>query len=74
MTKQYRMLSKTLMLLPALLFLVVTTPAMSQKACPTGTADCDGNKSNKCEINIQTDARNCGACGSVFAICQSVRS
>jgi hypothetical protein len=58
-------LSRTLMLLSAMLFLVMATPAMSQKACPTGYADCDGNKANKCETNIQTNANNCGACGKV---------
>ena len=63
MTNKHRMLFRTLMLLPTMLFLFVATPAMSQKACPTGYADCDGNKQNKCETNIQTNLTNCGACG-----------
>ena len=68
MTKKYRMLSRTLMLLPAMVFLVVATPAMSQKACPTGYADCDGNKQNKCETNLQTNVNSCGACGKVCSL------
>ena len=32
--------------------------------CATGYADCNGNKRvDGCEININTDAQNCGACG-----------
>jgi hypothetical protein len=68
MTKKYRMLSRTLMLLTAMVFLVVATPAMSQKACPTGYADCDGNKQNKCETNLQTNVNSCGACGKVCSL------
>ncbi|MGH7282848.1 MAG: hypothetical protein ACRELY_15085, partial [Polyangiaceae bacterium] len=33
--------------------------------CPTGFADCDGDKANGCETNLVTDAVNCGACRSV---------
>jgi len=33
--------------------------------CATGFADCDGNTSNGCEANTQTDGRNCGGCGTV---------
>jgi len=68
MTKKYKMLSRALMLLPAMLFLVVATPALSQERaaqCPTGYADCDGNKQNKCETNIQNNVNACGACGKV---------
>jgi hypothetical protein len=57
------LLFRTLILLSAILSVVVTTPATSQKACPIGYADCDGVKSNKCETNIQADITNCGACG-----------
>lgn len=32
-------------------------------ACNAGFADCDGNTSNGCETNAQTDRLNCGACG-----------
>jgi hypothetical protein len=34
-------------------------------SCNAGYADCDKNPSNGCEVNLQTDARNCGACGNV---------
>jgi hypothetical protein len=33
--------------------------------CVTGFANCDGNALNGCEVSTVTDARNCGACGSV---------
>ncbi len=34
-------------------------------ACSAGTADCDGNSSNGCETNTNTDVNNCGGCGAV---------
>ena len=30
--------------------------------CKEGFADCDGDHENGCEINLQTDDRNCGEC------------
>jgi hypothetical protein len=36
-------------------------------SCLPGYADCDGVASNGCEINVQTDAANCDACGTVCA-------
>lgn len=30
--------------------------------------DCDGEKANGCETNVQEDAKNCGACGKVCAL------
>ena len=33
-------------------------------ACASGRYDCDGNAANGCEVDLTTDARNCGACGS----------
>jgi hypothetical protein len=33
--------------------------------CSSGFADCDGIAANGCETNINTDLRNCGACGKV---------
>jgi len=34
--------------------------------CTTGYADCNGNKqTDGCELNINTNANNCGACGVV---------
>ena len=35
--------------------------------CVDGTADCDGRRLNGCETRIDSDARNCGACGHVCA-------
>ncbi len=32
--------------------------------CSAGFADCDMNPSNGCEVNTQTSATNCGACGT----------
>ncbi|WP_240360116.1 Ig-like domain-containing protein [Pyxidicoccus caerfyrddinensis] len=32
--------------------------------CPAGTADCDGNSSNGCEVDLTTDEDHCGACGT----------
>jgi hypothetical protein len=34
-------------------------------ACNAGFADCDGNRSNGCEVSLSTDVNNCGACGNV---------
>jgi hypothetical protein len=33
--------------------------------CPKGTADCDGNPMNACKTDLNSDPRNCGACGVV---------
>ena len=33
--------------------------------CSTGRADCDGNPANGCEVDLSTNAANCGHCGSV---------
>lgn len=33
--------------------------------CLTGFLDCDGDRSNGCEIDARSDNRNCGACGLV---------
>lgn len=35
--------------------------------CNSGWFDCDGNKQNGCESQINTDAKNCGACGNACA-------
>lgn len=34
-------------------------------SCAPGFLDCDGDMSNGCEIDLQTDDDNCGACGAV---------
>jgi hypothetical protein len=31
--------------------------------CSAGFSDCDGITSNGCEVNLNTDGKNCGACG-----------
>lgn len=31
--------------------------------CAPGTASCDGNDANGCEVNLDTSASNCGSCG-----------
>jgi hypothetical protein len=35
--------------------------------CKTDYADCDGKTANGCEINLRTDAGNCGSCGAKCA-------
>mgnify|MGYP000187324092 FL=1 len=35
--------------------------------CTVGFANCDGISSNGCEASLETDARNCGACGNACA-------
>lgn len=32
-------------------------------ACDAGRADCDGNPSNGCEVDVGADEANCGGCG-----------
>ena len=41
------------------------TSATCGLQCNVGFADCDGMASNGCEAATQTDAANCGACGTV---------
>ncbi|AKU94814.1 hypothetical protein AKJ09_01478 [Labilithrix luteola] len=36
-----------------------------ERHCIAGTADCNGNLSDSCETNTDSDPRNCGACGHV---------
>ncbi len=36
--------------------------------CNTGFKNCDGNDANGCEVNINGDPANCGACGAVCTI------
>ncbi|KAG0631969.1 hypothetical protein M758_1G294800 [Ceratodon purpureus] len=33
--------------------------------CATGFADCDGDPSNGCELDVKSNVNNCGSCGSV---------
>ncbi|KAI8471087.1 MAG: hypothetical protein J3K34DRAFT_468555 [Monoraphidium minutum] len=37
-------------------------------ACADGFADCDGALANGCEVDTNTDAANCGACGQKAAL------
>jgi hypothetical protein len=32
--------------------------------CPTGYLDCNGNPADGCEVNKNTDVKNCGSCGN----------
>ncbi len=32
--------------------------------CPQGYANCDGDPSNGCEVDLTSDEQNCGACGT----------
>lgn len=32
--------------------------------CASKTADCDGERANGCEVDLQTDPKHCGACGN----------
>jgi hypothetical protein len=38
---------------------------MCKIECTTGRADCNGNAVDGCEVNIDSDPRNCGGCGIV---------
>jgi hypothetical protein len=49
------------------------TPACSSgscavSACATGYADCDGTAANGCEVNLNTDAKNCGKCAAACSL------
>lgn len=43
----------------------VCTYGMCSQTCARGRADCNGNLADSCEVNIDSDPRNCGACGTV---------
>jgi hypothetical protein len=45
--------------------------ACGYTSCLQGYADCDGNKANGCEVNVNTDSNHCGDCATV---CSSVCS
>ena len=46
-----------------------TTPGclglVCASTCLPGFADCDNDRQNGCEVRIETDVANCGACGNV---------
>jgi hypothetical protein len=41
----------------------VCTYGICSRECIEGRADCNGNASDECEIDIDSDPRNCGGCG-----------
>ncbi len=43
-------------------------------ACDPGFADCNGNPSDGCEVNLNTDTNNCKACGAKCAPANAVGS
>ena len=50
---------------------VCTFGACAISTCNTNYADCDKVAANGCEVSTQTDANNCGKCGTVCANGQS---
>src|SRR5262249_17078220 len=42
-------------------------------SCQPGFADCDNNPADGCEVNIDVDVRNCGACGNTCALANAVQ-
>jgi hypothetical protein len=38
--------------------------------CLKGFSDCDGDRSNGCEVNLMVDGSNCGSCGNECATAQ----
>ncbi len=42
-----------------------TTSGCDYDDCRNGYGDCDGNRANGCEENLQSSNAHCGACGSV---------
>lgn len=39
--------------------------------CASGTANCDGDLSNQCEVKLDSSAQHCGACGHACAMGES---
>jgi hypothetical protein len=42
---------------------VCTMGACGITGCVAGFANCNGNATDGCEVNVQTDLNNCGSCG-----------
>lgn len=42
-----------------------TSEGCRMKSCNPGYADCNGSAADGCEVDLQTNRDNCGACGSV---------
>lgn len=43
----------------------ICTYGVCNLVCPDGKADCNGNPSDGCEVNIDSDPQNCGGCGQL---------
>jgi hypothetical protein len=43
---------------------IAVSTAASAPVCQPGLADCDGNPSNGCEVDLQQSSEHCGACGN----------
>ena len=44
------------------------TAGVCSFTCLTGFENCDGNNTNGCEINLNTNLANCGTCGNACAL------
>lgn len=49
-----------------------TEPDTGDLVCPAGRADCNGAVYDGCEVNIDTDKTNCGACGHACSLVNAV--
>lgn len=43
-------------------------------ACTTGFADCDGDPSNGCEVDTQSDPSHCGGCATMCSVANATAS
>lgn len=48
------------------------TASNTADPCEVGLADCDGQVSNGCEVNLLSDPANCGTCGHMCAVANGV--
>jgi hypothetical protein len=52
----------------------VCTGGACRITCNAGFADCNGNAADGCEVNLNTDAGNCGGCGMACSSVNGARS
>ena len=45
--------------------------ACARTACATGRGDCDGNTTNGCEVDLQSDPANCRMCGAACSFARA---